>query len=282
LSPAVLRQPTVDLGHVVLGSDTEAGGHLPSLSADFTPLVLNFFLSGGGGGVLLTHRHFIPAAAYAAGAEGAFFQTDVDVKNTGDTAERYRFLWLPRGESNADPLASGEFVLGGGMGARYANSVHELFGLEPDALGAIAIEASSPNLLFTSRTYNLEPGGGGGTFGQAMPAIPAYQMLLGGERRHIVFASEGADYRTNIGCQNGDRAATVVNLELFDQQGTSLEVVSLLLNPWSNDQLNRVFADYAPVHGSVEVSALLATSQYYCYGSIIDNVTNDPTTILPQ
>ena len=56
----------------------------------------------------------------------------------------------------------------------------------------------------------------------------------------------------------------------------------MLLHPWSSDQVNRIFADFAPVHGSVEVSARTSDSSYYCYGSIVDNRTNDPTTILPQ
>lgn len=258
------------------------GGHIPSLSADFNLLVLDFFFDDGDGGGLLTHRHFIPAAAYAAGAEGAFFQTDVDVTNTGNASERFRFLWLPRGESNQDPMASEVFTLGARTGARYTNAVHDVFGLEPDALGAIAIEASSPDLLFMSRIYNIEQGGSGGTFGQAIPAIPEHQMILGGERRHILFASENADYRTNIGCQNGNRGAALVNLELFDQQGASLEVVNMILNAWSNDQLNRVFAGYGAVNGWIEVFSPLANLRYSCYASVIDNVTNDPTTILPQ
>ncbi|MEN8162874.1 MAG: hypothetical protein ABFS37_01990, partial [Acidobacteriota bacterium] len=262
---------------------TMAGsGHNPRLSADFTPLVLNFFLSDGGDDVLLTNRHFIPAAAFAQGAEGAFYQTDIDVKNAGTTPGTYRFLWLPRGATNADPMTSEVYSLDSHAGTRFANAVHEIFALEPNAVGAIAIESSSPDLFFTSRTYNIEQAGSGGTFGQAIPAVPERRMIPGAELRNILFATEDANYRTNIGCLNADRIPTILNLELFDQQGVSLQTIVMVLQPWSNDQLNRVFADYRPVQGSVEVFAPSANSRYFCYGSIIDNVTNDPTTILPQ
>jgi polyhydroxybutyrate depolymerase len=263
----------------IVGAD-----HFPALSMDFTPQVLNFFLSGGGENALLIYRHFIPAAAFAAGAEGAFFQTDIEVSNRGSTTGRYRFLWLPRGADidNSEPAASGEFSLGSQMAVRYTNAVHEIFGLETDALGAIVIEANSRDLLFMSRTYNVDQTGDGGTFGQAIPAVAEPDMIPGRETCHILFATENGQYRTNIGCLNADRRLTRVDLELFDQQGTFLEEVQLRLDSWSNEQLNRTFADYAPVLGSVKFSSPLPYSSFFCYGSVLDNRTSDPTTVLPQ
>jgi hypothetical protein len=73
-----------------------------------------------------------------------------------------------------------------------------------------------------------------------------------------------------------------VNLELFDHQGTSLEQTTMVLPPWGNDQFNRVFEDFAPVNGYVEVWTTQAGRSFYCYGSVLDNLTNDPTTVPPQ
>ncbi len=56
----------------------------------------------------------------------------------------------------------------------------------------------------------------------------------------------------------------------------------MLLDPWGNDQLNRVFEDYQPVNGYVEVWTPQPFKSFFCYGSVLDNVTSDPTTILPQ
>ncbi|MEE4272997.1 MAG: hypothetical protein V2I67_15085, partial [Thermoanaerobaculales bacterium] len=63
----------------------------------------------------------IPAAAYAAGAEGSFYETDLDLSNAGSSDVEYRFSWLPRGESNKDPVQSELFTLGSGQSVRYAN-----------------------------------------------------------------------------------------------------------------------------------------------------------------
>ena len=52
--------------------------------------------------------------------------------------------------------------------------------------------------------------------------------------------------------------------------------------PWSNDQLNLIFDQYRPITGCVDFWTDIAGTQIYCYGSVLDNVTSDPTTIPPM
>ena len=72
----------------------------------------------------MDHLQFVPAAAYAAGAEGSFFRTDVDVNSTAPgpsvTPVSYRFWWLPRGRDNSTPTESEVFFLDPGESARHA------------------------------------------------------------------------------------------------------------------------------------------------------------------
>ena len=225
---------------------------------------------------------FIPAAAYAAGAQGSFFRTDLDLSNAEAVAVAYELWWLPRGEDNSEPNVSDSFSLGAGMSVRYANVLAEVFGLEPDALGALAIASSSPYLLAMSRTYNSPGDGASGTYGQAMPAITPDGLIRHGERRRILFGTENDDMRTNIGCQNATAGTVYVDLELFDVGGTSLATERMILPPLGNDQINRIFEDYAPVNGYVEVWTPTVTGAFYCYGSVLDNLTSDPTTIPPM
>ncbi len=228
------------------------------------------------------HQLVIPAAALASGAEGSFYQTDVDVNNAGGQAVEYHFMWFPRGEDNSEPTTSETFSLGAGMSVRYNNVLFEVFNLEPNSLGAIALMSSSPYLMAMSRTYNAPTGEPAGTFGQAIPALNPSEFIQSGEVRRILFASEHADLRTNVGCQNGTDLFTLINLELFDADGTSLETVRMTLDAWSNDQINRIFDAYRPVIGYVDVSTPMPDRSYFCYGSVLDNVTSDPTTVLPQ
>ncbi len=226
---------------------------------------------------------FIPAAALAAGLEGAFFQTDVDLKNVGSTAINYQFLWLPRGADNSLPSGSYRFSLAAGSGVRYANVLSEVFGLKPDRVGALAVSASGSDLLAMSRTYNLPSGDAAGTFGQAIPGIPSDRMIRGGQRKRIIFMNENAELRSNVGCQNGSKTAIRVFVELFDSEGQSLEVKTMNLAPMSNNQITRVFRSHAPIEaGYVDVWSDDGEASFYCYGSVLDNQTSDPMTVLPQ
>jgi predicted GH43/DUF377 family glycosyl hydrolase len=227
-------------------------------------------------------RLFIPAAAVASGAQGAFFQTDVDVSNAGGQATEYQFLWLPRGEDNSEPMTSETFSLGAGKSSRYANVLAEVFDLEPDSLGALAIKSTSPDLLAMSRTYNTPPGEAAGTYGQAIPAIRQEDFIQHGERRRILFGSENAEMRTNIGCQNGGIRTVAVFFDLYSADGTSLGRPFVILDPLGNEQINRIFDGHNPVDGYVDVWTATPDRTFYCYGSVLDNVTSDPTTILPQ
>jgi len=223
----------------------------------------------------------IPAAAHGAGAGGAFFQTDVDISNAGGTAAEYRVAWLPRGEDNEEWLWSDLLSLGPGMSVRYPNVLAEVFGLEPDAYGSLVIEASSEDLLAMSRIFNNTWGKAAGSYGQAMPAIRIDDFTAKDERRRILFGTENAEMRFNVGCQSAYEFHLRINLDLFDASGTFLKTETMTLEPWSNRQLDRIFDAYRPVTGYVDVWTD-DWALFYCYGSMLDNVTNDPTTILPQ
>jgi hypothetical protein len=225
---------------------------------------------------------FIPAAALAAGLEGSFFQTDLDLNNVGSTDLTYELLWLPRGADNSDAVHSDTFSLAPGAGVRYANVLDEVFGLEPDQVGALAVEASGIDLLAMSRTYNLPSAKVAGTFGQELPGIPADKMIPTGVRKRIIFMSENDDVRANVGCVNGAGIEVAVQIELYDSDGVKLETKYMMLPPYSNRQINGIFQDYAPINGYVDVRTYTPDALIYCYGSVLDNLTSDPTTVLPQ
>jgi hypothetical protein len=230
----------------------------------------------------LTCSQFVPAAAFASGAAGSFYQTDLDLSNAASQPVQYQLMWLPRGETNHEPLTSETFTLDAGMSVRYANVLAEVFNLEPDALGALAILSSSPDLLAMGRIFNTPTGETAGTYGQAMTSLAPDSFVRGGETRRILFASENADMRTNIGCQNANYTNVVVELELYDMEGNLLDSRLDLVPAWGNIQLNQIFDEFRPITGYVDVSSRMPNGVIYCYGSVLDNVTSDPTTILPQ
>jgi hypothetical protein len=266
-------------GYVDVRSDTEGaeyycyGSVLDNVTSDPTTILPQMPSSG--------MRYYVPAAALAAGAEGAFFQTDVDVNNSGMDSS-YVFMWLPRGQDNSSPAQSDSWSLGAGMSARYENVLSEVFAAEPDVVGALGMQSPSEDLLSMSRTYNVPAGKVAGTFGQALPGIQEGDMIGVNDRRRIIFLSEDSDLRANVGCASGSGVTTQITIELFNADGESLATRNMELGPWSNDQLNRIFRAFSPVNGYVDVWSETEGALFYCYGSVLDNVTSDPTTILPQ
>jgi hypothetical protein len=227
-------------------------------------------------------RQIIPATAYAAGAEGSFYETALDLNNASWTDAQYRFLWMPRGESNSDPVESELFTLDAGQSMRYANVLSEVFDLSPGAFGALAIESTSDGLHALARIANTPQEPDAGSFGQPLTAIRTVDCTGQGERRQLLFATEHAEMRFNVGCFNASDQPARVSFELYRSDGTPLGTDSLDLEPWGNDQINRIFEPYQPVTGFVEYWSDLATGSVYCYGSVLDNVTSDPTTIPPM
>jgi len=255
------------------------------LAADSMLLVgtVNNVTGGQVWGAPLMYRSYIPAAAAAGGAENSFFQTDADINNIApDMDVQYEFWWLPRGADNSEPMRSQTFTLAGGHSVRIENLLGEIFGLDPDVVGAVAIAASNPYLRAMTRTYNIPPTKIAGTFGQALPAVPEGDLIQSGQTKRIIFMSENSDFRANLGCVNGTDSTIEVLVDLYDAVGTPLETKSMNLGPWSNNQLNRVFRTHAPVNGYVDVRSQTSGARFYCYGSVLDNETSDPTSILPQ
>lgn len=233
-------------------------------------------------GVAAVDRQVIPAAAYAAGAEGSFYETSVDLNNVGLADAEYRFLWLPRGASNTDPISSELLTLGAGQSVRFANVLAEIFDLEPGSFGALAIESTSDGLYALARIANTPQEPGAGSFGQPLDGIRTFDCTGQNERRQLLFATEHADMRFNVGCFNASDQPARVAFELHRSDGTVLGTESLDLPPWGNDQLNRIFGPYQPVTGYVYYWSDLPTGSVYCYGSVLDNTTSDPTTVPPM
>jgi hypothetical protein len=224
----------------------------------------------------------IPAAAYAAGAEGSFYETDLDLSNAGAADAEYSFTWRPRGMTTSGAVTSDTFTLGAGQSVRYSNVLAEVFDFEPGVFGALVIDSTSPDLHAMARIANTPQEPGAGSFGQALSAVRPGDCTGHGVKRRLLFGTENADMRFNVGCINFSSEAARVSFELHRSDGTLLGTESLILLPWANDQLNLIFDPYRPVAGSVDYWNDLATGSVYCYGSLLDNVTSDPTTIPPM
>lgn len=228
-----------------------------------------------------TYTWFVLAAASGAGASNSFYQTELEVNNAGEERADYRFAWFPRDRDNSEWIRSSVFQIEAGKSVRYADVLAEVFGLGPGSFGALAVEATTEDVLVAARIWNSN-GQGAGAYGQDVPVVRVDEFYSGrfpGQR--ILLGRENADERFNITCFYGRDwyRRDPVEFDLFDLDGTYLGAEWLTLQPFGSHQLNRIFADRSPVEGYVQVRGGWGT---YCFGSRIDNRTNDPTTVLPK
>jgi len=102
-------------------------------------------------------------------------------------------------------------------------------------------------------------------------------------KKRIIFMNENDDVRSNVGCQSAGLSPVTVKIELHNADGERLGTRTMDLPPLSNDQATRVFRNHAPISaGYVDVWTDTEGASIYCYGSVLDNLTSDPTTVLPQ
>jgi hypothetical protein len=99
----------------------------------------------------------------------------------------------------------------------------------------------------------------------------------------VLFLTENGDLRSNLGLVNGVNEQITVRWELFASDGSSLGTGQTSLQPWGNRQLNQVLGDFAPIEAAyAHVWTTTAGGAFTCYGSVLDNQTSDPTTVLPE
>lgn len=230
----------------------------------------------------LDNFYFIPAAARASGAQGSMFSTDVEVHNAGDSMATYQVLWLPRDTDNSMPIASDEVTIEAGQSVRWEDVLGQVFGVEDgtDALGALAFVSDSEDLKLFSRTYNMNDEG---TFGQAIRGFAADELIPAGEMKRILYFDQNSAFRSNIGILNGTGAPMTIQWRRYLADGTMVDEAEADLPAWGNTQLNQVFSGEAPVVGGyIDVWTETEDAAFMAYGSVLDNDTSDPTTVLPQ
>ncbi len=215
-------------------------------------------------------RQWIAAAAHGTGINQSVWRTDLALLNLTTTAAavQVRFHQETGTESVPITLAPGQQAL-----------MTDVVGvLGASGTGTLEIVADG-KVLASSRTFNA---GAEGTFGQFFGGTPAAATATVGEPRWLPGLHQNDGFRTNLGLVNTGVEPATARVRLFDSDGIELATATrtispggtiLLLTPF--DQLagrNDVSSGYARV--DVEAGAGVIA-----YGSVVDNFTNDPTTV---
>lgn len=220
---------------------------------------------------------WVPVASHGAGSSSSQWRTDLGLLNPGSAAATAEVRFHASGG-----VVSSTVTVPAGSQSILVDVVEQL-----GASGSAALEVRADQLLVvTSRTYSEIASTAscyaGGTLGQDYPSMASDGGLGAGASAWLPQLSETTRYRTNIALTNTGTTAATVTVTLYDGSGVEVGsyTVELAAGEWKQD--NRPFAarfgrtDLARGYARVTVTA---GSGVLAFASVVDNTTNDPTTV---
>ena len=223
----------------------------------------------------------LPSSARAEGLNGAFYTTDVTVANVGTSNASFTLKFLG---NNGDGTSGQEktFALASGRTQTFNDVLGSVFGRTSD-FGAISISSTSLGLAVLGQTSTP---GFGGTFGQSVPVVPLTTLIQKSAPQSIVAVREDSAFRTNLILSNATSTSIDVDLNLVGENGAGLGSKRVTLPPLGMTQLTRVVRDLGVsadvTGGRLVLSTPTDGGAFSAYASVIDNLTNDPRTLLPK
>jgi CubicO group peptidase (beta-lactamase class C family) len=208
-------------------------------------------------------EEWIATATRSPGAEGSDWKTDLVVANRTPLANEVRLDW--GGRSTLLELAPNE--------CRGSIDVVGLLGGEGTA--PLRIRAAEP-ITAVSRTYSTDATG---TFGQPLDGENPFEELWRGDRAFLPALREDPFVRTNLGFLNAGGRPALVALTFLDSDGSERLSREIEVPPRELVALHRPMESLAPIAAASARLELLAGEWVSAYASVVDNRTNDPTTI---
>lgn len=226
-----------------------------------------------------SYSYWVQVGSRAAGLAGSQWRTDVGVNNPNPATANLEVRFYPAG--GGAPLTQTTFVAAFAQ-SLLADVVGQLGG---SGNGALEVRSDRP-VVVTSRTYNAVSASAvctpGGTFGQYYAAYTVEQGLAAGTTAVVAHLIENAAFRSNLAMTNTGSVAASVKVELLDGAGGTLGEFTVSLNPGQYKQETQVFKNRAGQtsmpRGYARVT-VLSGAGVIVSGSVVDNRTNDPTTI---
>jgi hypothetical protein len=223
---------------------------------------------------------WVPVASHNPGKNDSRWRSDLGLLNPGTVTANAEIKFFGSGGA----VSNTTFVAPGAQ-AMLTDVVGQLGGSNS---GALEILSDQP-LMVTARSYNQVSGDAScypnGTQGQNYPAVVASDGLAAGQSAYLAGLVESASYRCNVGVVNTGTDPATVLVELYDGAGAKLGnyTVALIAGQWAQatQPFFNVAGQTAMDRGYAKVT-VQAGSGVFAFASVIDNITNDPTTVAMQ
>ena len=212
------------------------------------------------------------------------FHSDIRIYNASPFFVNATASYYPAG--NGTPIVRNVGINAGEIKV-YNNVLPTLFGIAPGTgNGSIVVTtpANAP-LIVSGRTYSNDAASGG-TFGQFIPAVtPAEGVGLGDAPLQVLQLEQSANFRSNLGLNELTGNAVTVNVAAVISDVKTSPSTDVTLAPNEFRQLNSVLTSLNvgnSYNARIIVKVTSGSGRVTAYGSVVDNLTSDPTYVPAQ
>ncbi|HET7435671.1 MAG TPA: hypothetical protein VFN10_13260 [Thermoanaerobaculia bacterium] len=225
----------------------------------------------------------IPVAGSAAGQNGTFFRSDINIVNFSDTDQIVRLYWLPQGASGAT-VAPRDLPIAARSGYSSEDFVTNI--MQQSGIGAILIRAITPTGAFdpngklyaTARIWTPQPGTTGNV-SQSFFTIDTLSQAAS-SRRWIFGVRRDARYRMNAGVANASDLTQRYRVSVI-AGGQIVESTEIELLPMSMQQVAMPGTTGGALQLVVEnITNGTRSLAWQSWASSIDNVTGDAWSMM--
>lgn len=223
-------------------------------------------------------KWLLPSAAWLHGANGSYWTTSFTIANPGSEDAAVTLKWLGHDQ---DGRGGREFAYMVPAGRTVSPGTADWEAQFTEDWGAVLVSSSSPSVVVQSEIASWF---GSGTVGQALPSFNANDFA-GAAPKHLVPIRENYTFRTNLVLANPTELPVTAVVLLHSAEGIVIGSREVSLPPLGMTQISRVAVELGTPHlelGRISVSTPTPGGLVAAYASLIDNVSNDPRTILPR
>ncbi|HKO55473.1 MAG TPA: hypothetical protein VJ276_06305 [Thermoanaerobaculia bacterium] len=229
-------------------------------------------------GAALAGRYVLPGMADINNGI-ASWRSDIRIFNSGSESTPATLTYYPQGDPASAKTAS--ITVNGGEIKAIDNALQSLFGVTSSGGSVVVTTPSNSALVVTARTYNQTSTG---TYGQFIAGVtPDQSIALGDDALQILQIEQSDRIRTNIGVDEttGNGATVEVSLVLPDSKVTAKTSFDLAPNEFRQFSVAD-FGAGTTYNARVTVKVISGSGKVTAYGSAIDQITQDPTYVMPQ
>jgi PKD repeat protein len=225
--------------------------------------------------------YWVPSIAHAPGAGTSKWRSNIAIVNRSGSSANLTLVFTPY---SAGSSVTKSYTLADGAAVEWGDVLVSLFAFADSAStkGTVKLTANVP-VVAISRTYNQAASG---TFGQYYPALTDPASVTSGQTAVLPMLKKNSGFRTNVGVENLGAASCTGTIKLFNAAGAqvgSTRTLTAAADKYIQD--DDVFAKAGAgtqdvAYAIVEVTT--AGGKAWFYASVVDAVTNDPTTVPMQ